>query len=43
MSDEPDLLAGIIFSTTLVAVAAIFVLRKLPSKTTKESDTNNKS
>ena len=38
-----DLLAGIIFSTTLVAVAAIFVLRKLPSKTTKESDTNNKS
>ena len=38
-----DLLAGIIFSTTLVAVAAIFVLRKLPSKTTKESHTNNKS
>lgn len=37
-----DLLAGIIFSTTLVAVAAIFVLRKLPSKNTKESSSNNR-
>jgi uncharacterized membrane protein len=37
-----EIIARIIFSMTLISVAAIFVLRKLPFKSSKGSEKENK-